>query len=331
MRISFADSQGWPGAGYGSEIVFLPAGSSSVPFTLTVPDGDGACSWLLDYILPDDNDGYFYRGYYADSGTTASYSERTLLPCGEDHSGIRINLIPARVIAGTITTGAIQANPRSAVEYEKRATVYGSPAQYIIKVPDVDNVLWEVRYEYDGNLDVVTPGYYKAYETTAVQPAATLLQGGRDYDDINLNLLAGNTISGTVSYPIEKIDLWGGKVVIIAEDMNGNVPGKISSWRNIHGFGPMIISYALNVPDTESASWRIKVKHYDFEGEFIPEIYYTSLGTSALEQEATLLPGGRDYSGIDLMLLLKKPTEPEGKSLSPGFLHQLLSTRHQLQ
>ena len=99
-----------------------------------------------------------------------------------------------------------------------------SSAAYSLTVPPDTSAQWQVSYSCYSCSPYVGSGYYAsgaAGTTTWDSSLATLLTGGADHTGINLSLITGNTISGTVSLPVGDVAPAGGlNININAEDRN---------------------------------------------------------------------------------------------------------------
>ncbi len=178
----------------------------------------------------------------------------------------------------------------------------GQPsATYSISVPDDTNASWTISYYYSGD-DYLQNGYYSSSGTTWDSSSGTLLPGGQDQPGINLVLLTGKTISGTVSLPSGDIAPAGGiDVDIYASNQNGSGYGY--SYVTI-AEGASSATYSMIVPDDTTASWQVSYAYW--RSEYVQFGYYSSNGTTGDSSVATLLHGGQDHENINFVLLTGK-------------------------
>lgn len=325
-----------------SNILFSKIRTTYTPphtYSVTVPV-IADTSFQVKYNYFGDN--YISTGYYSLSGTTWNQAEATLLEGGKDHAGIDMSLLPGKAILGNVSGNTVNDIGDWEVEISAQdvnGIAYGdsyrvsSSGNYILRVPDAAGSSWRVNYQFhctesyddyytDCQFGAVETGYYALTGTTWSKAEATLLAGGQNHSGINLSYLPGNSITGTISVPSSYIGQFGDQIMIYAEDMNGKVSRGYIPRRNVNIYGyPASISYNLNVPNTSTASWLIKV-HSPYS-PFIKDFFYAANGTTWKISEASQLAGGHDYSGIDLTFLLEKPVY-EAPFL-PGILKSLLS------
>ncbi len=233
-------------------------------------------------------------GFVADLLFAAQIAGSIYLPCGQTAplGGIRVNInlmdqnshYQHIIVAVTIPTGS-------------------SSQPYSATLPDDPSSSWLVNYYYWGK-DYVQYAYYSSSGTTWKYPEATSLPGGQDHANINLTLLTGKTIAGIISLPSGRVSPPGGiGFSVKAEDLS---PLTGNTW--IFCFlqaGLTSTPYHLTVPDDTGLQFRISYIYYGTD--YIPTGYYSSSGTKKDSTDATILPGGLNYSGISMTVLPKFP------------------------
>ena len=289
----------------------IPEGESAGTYSLTVSD-DPAASWIVHYYYFDNN--YLKNGYYTNSGTSWDEQAATPLPGAVSHSEINLTLLRGNVINGTVylPAAASQDTPvrveitninRDAVDYEETVNIpsSSSTATYSIRVVNDPDASWEVKYTYYSDSSYVPDGYYQSSSvTTWNRAAATLLQGNQDYSGIDLTLLVGRTISGTVILPNSATAPQDGISFDIYAVNTRNTDYSYSRWVTIVQ-NTNSISYTIRVPDDENATWQI---HYEtYQDDYLNKGYYAGAETTWDVTRATLLSGGQDHGDIDISLL----------------------------
>ncbi len=174
---------------------------------------------------------------------------------------------------------------------------------------------WIFYYFYNGNEPYVQQGYYSTMGTTWNLSRATLLAGGTDHNLINLMILTeGNTITGTVSLPVDYVaPPDGADIRLFAQNRRG--------FEYVMGFmvideGGKSADYSLTVPPDPDALWAISYKYRRVLT--IETGYYNSTFTTLESAQATLLVGAEDHSGINMKLHttvgLTRTSEASGKN-----------------
>jgi len=311
----------------GSSSMIIPEGSSSGTYTMQVPDDTNA-AWRIKYLAGSSD--YLQDGYYVTNGTTWDQNSATSLSGGQDYSDINMTLLTGKTIQGTISLPSGKIAPSGGISvdigaFDANHTGGGgldyiiiqanrSSADYTLRVPDNTNATWVISYTCL-NTDYRQMGYYASTGTSGDSGGATLLDGGQDYTEIDMTLLTGKTIQGTITLPLGRTAPAGGlKVEIDASAYyNGNVVTGYTTITILEGDSSE--TYTLRVTDDVNASWRIA--YYVLGGGDWTDGYYSSNGTTGDQNEATLLPGGQDYTEID-MILIPQNTIRGIVSLPPG-------------
>ncbi|MDX9833732.1 MAG: hypothetical protein RBT36_00780 [Desulfobulbus sp.] len=175
---------------------------------------------------------------------------------------------------------------------------------YTLSVPSLVNAQWLIYYVYGGNEAYVRNGYYSSTTGTLWQPkpAATPLPGGQDYKNINLTLLTGKTISGSVSLPSGTITADDVYIVVTAADIQNGPEYENVSTSVVIKAGQASASYRLRVVPNANASWQVSYFYLGDEA-YARAGYYSTAGTQGKPVQATRLPGGNDHGNINLTLL----------------------------
>jgi hypothetical protein len=313
IQVSALDQNGSEPYAYFSTTI--PEGESSEAYTLTVPS-DASSQFQIHYDYWQGNS-YLRKGYYSTTGTQWNSNLATTLSGGTDYSTIDLTLLTGNTISGTIAlpgvdiappggvyiqVSALDQNGSGAYAYFSTTIPEGeSSTAYMLTVPSDANANFQINYDYWQDNSYLRDGYYSTTGTQWNSNLATTLSGGTDYSTIDLTLLTGNTISGTISLPGSDIAPPGGMdIQVSALDQNGS--GAYAYFYTAIPEGESSTAYMLTVPSDASANFQI---YYDYwqDNSYLPSGYYSSAGTQWIASLATPLPGGTDCSTIDLILL----------------------------
>lgn len=299
--------------GFAYTPAYIMAGAREGMYNLTVPS-DASASWRVYYSYSG-VEPYVQDGYYSTAGTKPLSSQATLLATGTDHINIDLTLLTGNTISGTVSMpdGRTSTEDMSVTVYAQTegnsasasATAYiaagASEGTYTLTVPSDATASWLVYYSYWYDEAYLQNGYYSTGGTQWQSTQASFLTGGQDYANINLILLTGNTISGTVSLPDSRT---------ATEDMYVDVSAQTtdySSSASATAFIPAGASegtYTLTISPDTSVSWRVEYSYGGDEAYYYQGYYNATIGTQPESEQATILPGGADHSGIDLTLLI---------------------------
>ncbi len=132
-------------------------------------------------------------------------------------------------------------------------------ADYVVTVPDDANADWLVSYECNSIAmgcggSYYTSGYYGISGTQWNSAFADVLAGGQHYNNINLSVLTGKLVSGSLSLPNAELAPVSLSIDVFATNVNGpeQYSDRFSLPANMHA-----TSYELILPDiagAESAS-----------------------------------------------------------------------------
>jgi hypothetical protein len=299
------------GAGDSYVSVNIAEGATSATYSMTVPVIADA-QWRVSYSYGG-GEAYWNNGYYNSTATTWDYQQATLLAGGSDHASIDMTLLTVNTISGTVSLPAGKVAPIGGmdVSVSLAGPVWGydsvniaegaSSGTYSMTVPAIADAQWSVSYSYGGDEAYVSGGYYNSTATTWDYQQATLLAGGSDHTGINLTLLTGNTISGTVTLPAPAPT---GGMYVYVEARNQDDSAQDNASVNI-AEGATSGAYSLTVPIIADDKWKVSyycggVKAYVSRG------YYNSTATTWRDDQATPLAGGNNHPGINLTLITTK-------------------------
>ncbi len=289
-----------------SQWVTIDQNTNSISYTIRVPDDENA-TWQIHYET--DQDDYLDKGYYAGAETTWDITRATLLPGGQEHSDIDISLLTGSLIRGSLSrppntsgTGFVDIIISNGKGYTYTDPSYlddsTSSSPYNLRVANDPDSQWTVSYHYYGS-DYVNFGYYTPAGTKWNRAEASTLAGNQDHADIDLTLLEGNKLSGTISLPQNRTAGDAVEIHLHARDANGSDRyGESSAYITQ---GESSASYTISVPDDPDASW--KIDYLCYSDHIFRRGYYADSGTTWNPAAATLLPGNTDHTAKDITML----------------------------
>ncbi len=168
---------------------------------------------------------------------------------------------------------------------------------YSLTVEDGADLAWRVEYFHDMHR-YVEKGYYTASGTTWNRHDAAQLAGGQDHTGIDLTLLVGNTISGTVRLVSGTAPAGGISPTINIDNIQGEPWEGCVTFASLEQ-GESSVPFSVVVPIDTTASWRIE--YWCWQGQ-CEHGFYSDKGLGQDPSRATLLAGGRDHTGIQLIL-----------------------------
>jgi len=323
------------GGGYYGVSFKITSGTSSAPYTVTVPETSATSGYSVSYYLYNNSSAYLSSGYYAIAGTTKDASGATPVVVGAvDLSEINLTLIKGIIISGTVSLPGDEKAPTGGLEggigispvtdgnsYNASFKIAAgtSSATYTATVATTSTATgYRVSYNlYNNSSAYLSTGYYSAGETITDPNAATpVVVGAVDLSDVNLTLIKGTILSGTVSLPGHETAPIGGlegTVFILAEN-GGN--GYTANFKIAEGTSSGI--YTATIPANSSvAGFKIYYYLYDAAIGYLDIGYYSGGGTTMDSNTATpVVVGSIDVLGINLTIL--KDTLLSGTVSLPG-------------
>jgi len=212
---------------YFGKYVTIPEGKNSADYSITVMPNAAESYYIVGYSQYS-VDSYLGKGYYGINGMT--YYENLAGPVdvsSGDAEGIDLELMPARIISGTISLPDGDTAPAGGVkvyiitENDSGSSVYGSSvtipegknsAKYSIPVSvDKESAEYIVQYSFSNeDYGYGKFGYYSREGTRASYSSADYIDvSSGDVEGINLEILTANTISGIILLPESYLTLDG--------------------------------------------------------------------------------------------------------------------------
>jgi len=280
----------------GTTNIVIPAGISSVPYTIYVAEGE---NYKVRYNFNSSNEMFLYPAYYNSEGSKRDVAEAEMLDLtGENKTGVNINIIPMYLISGTINLPEGTVAPTGGVEVKVNAK---SSRDSIIKsytISEKNNgvdykLFVPAGYSYKIGYTISNTNYLSGYYNLGgtvlnESDAGTISVEESDYYGINMSIIEKKIISGKISLPDGIVP-------------SGPVSARIYAGRND--------SVTVDIPkDTREASFSIKLAPNKPLSGYI--VYYT-LTTSSEEFVAKGYYGlnGGLNGGIDNTVPLEKDAD----------------------
>lgn len=319
--------------------VYIKTGATSAPYSLVLPSRPNAALALsYEYDRRWGELKYLRKGHYATTGTTWDAAAATLLDAHGSREDLNLTLLVGSRISGNLSLPAGQVAPSGGLIV--KVTASGQPdyalveqsffidqgvssIPYSLAVKPLALQRWKVYYKYRGREAFDSFGYHAATGTTWERDQATPLIGSSDFTGIDLDLIALPQVSGAISLPPGEVAPAGGlEIYVRAISQNQNQNHGEDSKRVFMAEGQISAAYTINTHPHADTAWVIA---YDFYGNapYLSEGYYAASGTQPNVAQATLLAGGRSFSGIGLSLLAGQRISgsvalPQGEVAPPG-------------
>ncbi|MCX7747875.1 MAG: S-layer homology domain-containing protein [Clostridia bacterium] len=311
-----------------SSWVTISSGTSTKDYSISVPEND---SYTIEYFIPSSSQSqYVVQGFYNHGGTSSDYYNAK--PVSSGAAGINLRIIKGKLITGKIAlpdqdiapVGGIsiklivvgKKDISHAISYTSVLTIPEGQRdlEYSVKIASEEGYEYAVGYSIDSNSRVnskyIKNGYFKDGGMTAYMDKATYLTEKSVLSDINMQVIKGKLISGTVSLPAgEKAPEEGIKVDVFINNVRGLVIDELSS-KIIIPAGSDSVEYLLAVPGEDEDKYSIcyRITSNDPQtNKYVRLGYYAANGTvaySSLASRITATDG--DIANINLQLIKGK-------------------------
>ena len=333
----FAESLTPPTVVFGIGNLIIPASTSSGTYKFSLPDNNGE-SWNIRYQCSASGDTdcspYLEYGYYLSSltnNTTDNSNAVEDLAGGSPLSNIDMTLLTGYLISGKIKvpTAVTQVGGMrvmvSAQDVNNLLTssstdiiiAQGSTeSPYTLSIPTTGSADWGVSYECDVSVtplacnDYITQGFYDTSEvndTGTSAGSATLLAGGQGHDPIDMMVLTGSAISGTLE--LSQGVAPAGDILFEVNADNTNGSGGSHLIAVTMPAGSNEVDFNLVVDPDASKTWRMSYDCADLVSPACAQLtdtayYDSSTGDMVLDANlAAELTGGASHP--DNLLLIQ--------------------------
>lgn len=316
----------------------IDEGDTGGNFKITIPD-DASENWVLGYrcwtgVSPACND-YLQFGYYksgAANNTVEKVTDAEPLAGNANHSGKNISLLEGFTVSGTLSAPANVIEPGGMrvaliiravnVPSDTYRTYVVIPqgsdeVDYSVTVSPVDdnNIKWTVRYECQifatplECANYLTQGHYDNSGTVVDfndVVTSSYLDSGQSYPDIDLTMLAGSSVKGSLMLSAGKAPAGGIDFWVRAHNTVGGVSQFATPVTIPEGASEA--AYQINVDNNATHAYRVFFDCNENVTAICLELsdmrYYdaNSGATVDIEGDAAALPGGSSYENIDMIV-----------------------------
>lgn len=297
-----------------STTVEIKEGSSSAEYSLYTPNVSSQVKYQIGYYIHEGGSIYAQNGLYASSGTVFDEDYAEDLTIGSNLEGIDIDLLVKRKISGTISLPAGKNAPSGGLEVEIAAgTIETRYYTDFVKIPEGQTSTtfeitafennrenkYIVGYDLYDAAGYLSGGFYNTKGTTTQDAAEPIDISTSDASNINLTILPGKTISGTVSLPESRVAPKGGILVEVSaesQDVNESYYDMVTIEE-----GKNSIGYSIVVPDNNNTYY---LCYYTLANGYVREGYYHAGSTTASFKGADLVSiPGSSITNKDLTLI----------------------------
>lgn len=300
------------------KVVVIPKGLSSLPYTLTLPANPVDQGYDISYSLISPVN-YIQQAYYSGNNSMSAFL-RDADPVdvsSQDQTGVNLSILNGEKITGTVSlpSGTAQADiyltvlanndngtsdsmddyyswTEAVIKKDHASTIY------TLTVPANSNSGYKLSYSVDSSDGYVKNGWYRGPNDTSIyQDAAVPVDvSTSDCDNMNLTLLPGNKISGTISLPTGVVAPSNIYVSVMAENVTSDDTSDRYSTSNYVMLeeGNNSCQYALTVP-VNTNNYRIHYS-YNYNNQDVNGWYLSGEGSSTVMTGDSLAAGVVDVS-----------------------------------
>jgi len=307
-----------------TKTVTIPEGGNFAEYELLVPPNAPGKGYLVSYQTSDK--AYLGTAYYNKDGSVRYDTLATLVDVSSNNKeGININLISKKKISGTVSLPKSVA-PKNGVTVTLNAVSGSDKSTETVTIPEGTSSVEYSLYVPEGtgykvyytttNEAYFSTGYYNNSGTVKDEKAATLIDTvSKDSENINVELIANYTVSGTVSLPGIKAN-----ENIVVEVIVASNSSKIKSTTVVIPAGGSEASYSMYVPTGSGYNVSYKTKN----SAYVEQGYYKEGSTVRYLSSASLISvDNKDIDNINLTLIEKRTISgllsmPSGKAPRGG-------------
>ncbi|RXE59077.1 Ig-like domain-containing protein [Acetivibrio mesophilus] len=297
--------------------VTIPKNESSVEYTIKVPPNNAGSGYKVYYKLSSSSTMFITPGYYSSSGMTVSEIGAELVDVSSTDAKADLVLIPKSSINGSVklpegvtAKSDLKVTVTASNNKNKGSVTVTIPegknsAEYSVYVPSGTGYL--VEYSVTAE-EYLKKGYYSTSGTVKDSSAATLINlDGESKQNVNLQLLRNNKITGSVTLPKGVAPSGGLKVTICASNSADTVKTTVTIPQ-----GYNTINYTLYVPEGKNYT----VWYEATDRRVMPTGYYSDGGTTVDKSKAKPIDATINVSSININLIPKMEVSGNVKLLS---------------
>lgn len=302
-----------------STSVVIKKGTNLQEYILLSPNTSENEKFIIGYNILDGGNSLAKSGIYSSSGTTFDEDYAESLTVGSNLEGKDLELLVKRTISGKISLPDGKTAPRGGIEikvvagyknneyYTDYITIEEGKTSSNFEVAayaNDSNNKYILHYNILGDMDgFFSYGFFNGAGTTInIENADPIDIRHNDVSNIQLPILKGRTISGTIKLPDNRTAPEGGiKVQVFAEskDQENNYSSmvKIDQEKNS-------ADYFLLVPDENKSYY---VNYFTIASGYVRSGYFQGINTVVEHENASIINvNSNKASGVDLTLITAK-------------------------
>lgn len=296
------------GDAWAYETVNIEEGKNSATYSITVPITEEIHDYYVYYSIYSENADYVHRGYYNTTNTVYKSKDKTYININQNNTtNINLELNQGIPISGQVflpNEEVVSREQGICLDIDADGDYYFSDsvtihknqnyASYTVVVPNTGKKEeYEIGYDLDDN-DITD--YVRQQDDIR-----TIIVNGNAIDNIDITLIPGVSITGTISLPEGEVAPAEGTYIIISAmgDSYYSTEITIDSGQNY-------ANYILTVPEpSESDAYKIRYYSWELdESKYIDTGYYSITGTVENSEDATLVEVHTEkIMGIDLDII----------------------------
>ena len=291
-------------------------GQQSRDYSITLPNNGH--DWRISYRCALCNqEGILTDAYVGPLGMVTLAEDARILPGNQSISGINIDLIRSTTLSGTISFPdsesvtnntrnvlVVAQNPLDASQNQILTVPFNVGQQsrdYSITLPDNGHD-WRISYQCTlcNQVGVLTSAYVGAEGMVTVADDARSFSSSQSLSNINIDLISGTTISGTISFPTnESANSFTSEIIVVAQDpLNASTNQILTVPFNI---GQQSRDYSITLPNNGN-EWIISYQCALCNQQgILTSAYVGPTGMVTLQDQARVLSGEQDNINIELI------------------------------
>lgn len=309
----------------------LPAGADRVAYSLKVPEIAGTVA--IGYAWHSSpQPGYLRQGYYNSNGTDYTLNLATPIDTATPLTNIDMTILQGTLLNGTVHLPVGVTNSQDmTVDIRATNSDYTINENQTITIPSGQSLAdfsftlppsQQVRLNYDAvngaDRPFISPGYYTPSGTTAVFWPPSWVPTNPPTEHIDLSLLPGVTISGTISLPngLTYPNTITGSIQLLVDD------NFYKSYQFAIHAGLTNDNWDFVIPQgTQNVTVQAYIYkwQYDPDPAYLDTSFFNSTGTVGLGENAELIDGSTDHPNTHITLLKGNILSGTANLASGGF------------
>lgn len=299
----------------GNNTITLEAGELSTQHTFYFPPGENVRIQYSDIQGADRI--YMSPGYFSYEGTSTDYWSSPLLSTDFLPPAIELTILPGYLLTGTISLPD-SLTYRQAVSgeiYFGGANNYWGSGNFSIE-PETNSYVWSTivptgltnvalytylyRWDFDPDPAYLNRSYYNSAGSVGLQSTAELIDIISDRNDLDIELVKGNTISGTLSLEAPDTFTSNGYIEITAAwgtDWNDAIYAYPDTSAD-----QSTLDFALSIPP-DAPPYSLSYYYWPAPPKYQSSGFYTATQDGFCESDATLFDASSEHLDLDFPVL----------------------------